>query len=700
MKTRFGFWNSLGKYREIVLAVAFFLVFDLAVLVLNFYISFQLSADAVSINLSGRQRMLSQRMTKVLYGLHIDESSGRPTKTGIAELKLASNLFGTTLHGFINGADVTGGAGDTQYLRRADTDKQQAILAEALRIWQGLEQQMAPILEGKHNSTQLAGAVSYAYSNNLRLLELMNDLTTELEVEAQGQANRLRMIQSTGIILALLNFMFILFKFIRRLRESDEATEAAKQETDGILATVREGLFLLDADFRIGTQYSKSLGNLLDWAVAPGDSFIDYLRRNLSSKDFENSRDFIELLFSDRVLENLMGDLNPLDQLAIGTPGHGEQRYLSFQFNQVRTSGKTTHLLVTVQDITEQTILANTLEEVRKEAKGELAVLLGLLDTSPVLLGTFLENAQQSLNYINQSFENLDKGDQRRLVDNIFRHVHTLKGEAATLNLDMFVQVFQEFEGALRDLREHNKLDGESLLALIPYLEASFARVQQVSHIVERLHKVHIPAEVSESDKAAELSANASTGTIAETRAFIDQAMQLAERIADSHGKQIHLEADLAAFTRCDEQHRRFLRDIIIQCIRNAIVHGIETPTLRQAAGKAARGLLSIRLSMDETGEGVLECRDDGQGIDVETIRETLIKSGRYSAAALDKCSVQEIIGKIFKSGISTAEEVDQDAGQGVGLSVVRQRVRDLAGVLQLKSRPQKFTTFTIRFKT
>ena len=66
MKTRFGFWNSLGKYREIVLAVAFFLVFDLAVLVLNFYISFQLSADAVSINLSGRQRMLSQRMTKVL----------------------------------------------------------------------------------------------------------------------------------------------------------------------------------------------------------------------------------------------------------------------------------------------------------------------------------------------------------------------------------------------------------------------------------------------------------------------------------------------------------------------------------------------------------------------------------------------------------------------------------------------------------
>ena len=97
---------------------------------------------------------------------------------------------------------------------------------------------------------------------------------------------------------------------------------------------------------------------------------------------------------------------------------------------------------------------------------------------------------------------------------------------------------------------------------------------------------------------------------------------------------------------------------IIIQCIRNAIVHGIETPTLRQAAGKAARGLLSIRLSMDEAGKGILECRDDGQGIDVETIRETLMQSGRYNVETLKNCSQQEIIGEIFNSGISTAEEV------------------------------------------
>src|SRR5205807_494510 len=79
--------SYLGKYREIVLAVAFFLVFDLAVLVLNFYISFQISEDALAINLAGRQRMLSQRMTKALLTAESDFEHGLPETTALEELK-------------------------------------------------------------------------------------------------------------------------------------------------------------------------------------------------------------------------------------------------------------------------------------------------------------------------------------------------------------------------------------------------------------------------------------------------------------------------------------------------------------------------------------------------------------------------------------------------------------------------------------
>ena len=70
-------------------------------------------------------------------------------------------------------------------------------------------------------------------------------------------------------------------------------------------------MFLLNADFRIGKQFSSSLSPLLDWAVAPGADFKDYLRRSLSAKNFSDACDFIELLFNDRVLEDLIGDINP-----------------------------------------------------------------------------------------------------------------------------------------------------------------------------------------------------------------------------------------------------------------------------------------------------------------------------------------------------------------------------------------------------
>ena len=68
---------GLGKYREIIIAVALFLLFDLGVLVLNFYTSFQIGQDAVGINLSGRQRMLSQRTAKALLALESDRSRDR-----------------------------------------------------------------------------------------------------------------------------------------------------------------------------------------------------------------------------------------------------------------------------------------------------------------------------------------------------------------------------------------------------------------------------------------------------------------------------------------------------------------------------------------------------------------------------------------------------------------------------------------------
>ncbi len=204
--------SYLGKYREIILAVAFFLVFDLAVLVLNFYISFQISEDALAINLAGRQRMLSQRMTKALLTTQSDAQSGTPVTEAIAELEQTIGLFDTTLAGFDSGGTVTGGNAKPVFLSAVLSAAGRDILAKAYAIWQPYKVLLTPLLHGNaYTPDQLDAAVHNARENNLKLLVLMNNLTTHLEQTANAKADMLRKVQTGGILLALINFAFILF---------------------------------------------------------------------------------------------------------------------------------------------------------------------------------------------------------------------------------------------------------------------------------------------------------------------------------------------------------------------------------------------------------------------------------------------------------------------------------------------------------
>ena len=307
-----------GKYREIILAVAFFLVFDLAVLVLNFYISFQISEDALAINLAGRQRMLSQRMTKALLTTESDVQRGVADTGALAELKKTVNLFDSTLIGFQRGAMVIGGNEKQIYLSAVTIPEGQAILQKAEVIWLPYKKILAPLQsEGGFTQEQLAAADRYARTNNLKLLALMNDLTTQLEQTANAKADMLRTVQTIGIFLALLNFAFILFKFIRRLQENDRKVGAAQKETAEILGTVKDGLFLLDAQFRIGSQFSQSLPQILGRPIVPDTDFRVVLQEMMSQASVTTACDYIELLFGDRVKEALVAALNPMSAIEI-----------------------------------------------------------------------------------------------------------------------------------------------------------------------------------------------------------------------------------------------------------------------------------------------------------------------------------------------------------------------------------------------
>jgi two-component system chemotaxis sensor kinase CheA len=128
--------------------------------------------------------------------------------------------------------------------------------------------------------------------------------------------------------------------------------------------------------------------------------------------------------------------------------------------------------------------------------------------------------------------------------------------------------------------------------------------------------------------------------------------------------------------------------------IRNAVDHGIETPDERRAAGKAPEGLLRLRAS-NAGSEVVLELSDDGRGLDRSRIRDRAVERGLIEAEA--ELSDADLLRLIFVPGFSTAREVTNLSGRGVGMDVVRRNIEALHGRIDVRSEDGAGTVFTLR---
>ncbi len=228
-------WRTIfsdSKYRPILISAGLFLCFNLGVLIPTFIFSTLLKKDAVSINLAGRQRMLSQKMTKSLLEVKNQQEAGDSFKDSQEELNQSYKLFDDALKGFQIGKSIKGADGESVYLKAVETQRGREILREAVEIWTPYKEKLQPVLKADKliQFKDLEGAVAYARENNLKLLSLMNDLTIEQEKVAQTKSGYLQLIQLAGMALALANFFVLLSRSFKRLQISDQELETANAE--------------------------------------------------------------------------------------------------------------------------------------------------------------------------------------------------------------------------------------------------------------------------------------------------------------------------------------------------------------------------------------------------------------------------------------------------------------------------------------
>lgn len=174
---------------------------------------------------------------------------------------------------------------------------------------------------------------------------------------------------------------------------------------------------------------------------------------------------------------------------------------------------------------------------------------------------------------------------------------------------------------------------------------------------------------------------------------LVPRLRRVVRQAGQDTGKQVHV--------TLDGTHGELDRNVLDRMVaplehmlRNSVAHGLETPEQRRAAGKPEEGEIAIRLRR-EGSEIVLEVADDGAGLNREAIRRRAEQRGLVEADAV--LGDAELDAMIFSPGFSTADQVSQLAGRGVGMDVVHNEVRQLGGSVDIHSVPGKGVTFTLR---
>jgi len=682
-----------GKYRELAISISLLILLILAILSLNLYYSNLAQKSLQLSNVATNLGATTQQISKDLFAIQAHFEKVLPYSADKLRLKTAMDEFDSNLNALARGGQV---------MIRADEDSDQEAMSfqfeglndetlsgrvdQALQIWSGYGEKVYSLLDKQENSyEEILSASAYADSNNVKLSGLMDGLSNEVSLRSDEQQEVLDTLQIGSIVLTILMFVFILFRTIGNLRDNDRELDLARQETSNILDNVKEGLFLIDANRQIGGQYSFEMEEIFRTRNIAGQPFQALMEPLISYEKLTELEEFIEVLFDDFVIEDLVSNLNPLEEVKItfdSDSGRSVTKYLNFGFKRVLRAGKIEDILISVRDITERVELSQEIDAVKKKGEHQLELLVNLLDLSSDVVDQYINTAKRSLDSVNNILKSPieDKVDFRSKVDEIFVLMHRLKGESSALGIKEMASKAHDFEEKLVELKKTSNLDGLDFVPLVLDLDLLIGQVEVIDSLSKRL-KTNYNHEAPEND-LNEWS----------------HIRQFATKVAKELGKSVELTMSGFAENSLGKGLYSGVNNILIQSIRNALAHGVELPDERTKVGKSPKGRIDLVLSKLDSGKYELKIRDDGRGFSFDRIKEKLRSVSDLSDEQLDNFTHSQLFSVARKHSVSSADEVSEHAGRGVGINTMIQNARELGGNLNLKTAPGKYSSFTFVF--
>jgi two-component system, chemotaxis family, sensor kinase CheA len=714
-------WVAVG-----ILALAFLV----GVLAPAWYFAGRLVDNNTAVRAIGELQQQPSRMQVALNSIQDRLRARGFVRDSIEQLKQATNRFNSATATLKAGGGVSiGGFGSG--------DDVQKTIDEMNAAWKKYQPALDPVanftaipysdseregtqlnVDGRDLQSKVTAAVSQARVYTPSLEKSLAQIISGLQSSSDSLATALRTVVLIGVGLAAALAGLVGYLSLARGKSAALAA-AAQQQTEDILSTVREGLFLLDGDLKIGSIHSQATAQLFQRESVAGLTFEDLLRDLVTPKTLAIATKFVKVLWSERTKENLIRSINPLNEveLVVGDKDskNAETRYLEFNFHRVRREGAITHVLVAVADVTARVALAAQLKGAQDSAQSQMDAFLSILHVDPVQLSSFLDDSDVAFKMINATLRDpaRDSASFRRKIDGLFRQIHSIKGEAAAIGLGSMEARAHALESDLASLRERTDLSGDDFLPLLTKFDDLVSHSQSVRDMVTKLASFRDSFGKHQAAQAPAASSGEGTGRMPKLsedaiaaeqtlqrsarEGFVASAQQLADRIANDHGKKVVVTC--RGHDVVPEAYRRPVKDVLIQLIRNAVVHGIEAPSDRESQGKSPEGHIRIQFEMVENGRAFrMQCEDDGRGLTPDKLRKTAVGKGIISQNDAAALSDQEAMMLVFRSGFSTAKEVTRDAGRGVGMDVIAEIAARLGGRISLNSEVGKNMKLSLSF--
>jgi two-component sensor histidine kinase len=725
---------NMNKYRKVTVAIVIFFVVMLLILSLNFYIARESGVQARQVYVAGQQWMLSQRIAKSLLNTSEEFQLDEDYSQSYEELRSSVETFQRALDAFIDGGYVIDDQGEEQWIPAIDSEIGSNAAQQTLILWrpfkQGLDElgvkfndlsnafdeyeasslfnesaavqqtirdrdpiaiireKVDEVLFAKEDTRQkLKENIDYSQENINKILEYIGILSNDIEQTATNTAYYSRLLQILGILLVTCIFIYIAYSFFGQIRLSDLKADQARQETQQIMSTVDHGLILLDKNAVIGNQYSKKMHEIFPEESISGNNFVNFVEKFLSKDDSEQVDRFLRLLFDPHKKQELLEDLNPLHQISFrqrGASGKALDKHLKFSFSRIYEDNNIERVLASIDDITTEIELSQELERETQRGKQQADLLGSIIRVDKALLAIFIQKSKERFQKANTILRNKSGqfSDYKKNAYTLESIIHAVKGESASLSLDMIVDLCNNFEEQVADLLTQTEISGNDFLKLTVILDQLIQQNNMIHELYKKIYSVSLE----------------STSSVDENNYNWDHLHNLCAEVSERQDKKVNLSLAGLDSPLLTSEMVENLNTISTQLIRNSIVHGIESESERVSVNKKDAGQISISLFHVDDTQFSYVYKDDGAGIDLSQLLERAIDRELVTQEESESMSDKQIAQLIFRPGMSTTSEADTDSGRGVGMSAVYESIEDLNGSIKMVTKKGRGTAFKIVF--